>query len=56
MKLILTSIIRHLLSALGGVLAIDGLSTESNAQIIASALLIVVAPLWSFVEKKYFNK
>lgn len=56
MKLILTSIIRHLLSALGGVLAIDGLATDGNAQIIVSALMILVAPLWSFVEKKYFSK
>lgn len=56
MQLILTSIIRHLLSAFGGVLAIEGLATDSNAQVIVSALMILVAPVWSFIEKKYLTK
>jgi hypothetical protein len=56
MQLILTSVLRHLLSTLGGILAVDGVATDSNVQLVYAALLVIVAPVWSWVEKKYFIK
>ena len=53
---IITSIVRHILSFLSGSLAIEGLASDANVQIIASALILVGTVAWSVIERKFLNK
>jgi hypothetical protein len=52
----LTSLLRHALNGVGASLATVGVTAEQWETTLAGAVAIVVAFVWSLVEKKFFKK
>jgi hypothetical protein len=53
MNTFIASIIRHILTTVGGGLITGGVIDDSQVTIIAGAVASVIGVVWSVIEKKY---